>query len=694
MLPSIYILEKNWLIKKIISKCIYFCDKLNYFDEYNLLDSRQRLSLFLFSIKENPILNIEEFNLLGYEGLAEAYFINGLKKKDIQSFLDSIEYYKKTNNKEIESKISYAYYEIACLYYSEKNYKLTKENLIKAKTYYNNDSFIRDKINIEFAKIIEEETHDKEKYESYLNNVIKNGENLHLVNEANKLKEEFNKKLDPDIVMLNSNPFIKKENDSSSLHSIYSYHNNQYHILQKISNKLKTNIKIKSKVLNEEHLYEAFNEKGKILIIQSDGFNEEGEIILESNNGKGESLSKIKLEKKIPKRIKYEVLILCFIKSEKLLDLFESKVKYLIAFKDINCKNLNSDTLLKYNKISIDFLIHFIRNSTEFNIEKAFKESENSFISQLEKSNINFLNVNDHIILKPNKRDKNIDPKNTIYDGKKLDKDEGKGLLLYSLLDFHININDCRNNNYTDYILKIIEFILSGKQIINIYSKNDTQEEIGESKKKMSIKTIISIEVVKFLYRHQKFNGKLFYLFNPRTYGYSLKEITYNLIGVKKAKINSKEKTEIIGKINSAFIVINNYEKRSKYQGSDNYFFYDIPENFQYLIISKKPIDNVFTYEIVIKGSDNSKKKRTNKKKHKKDKMKKIKSKNKINNSDFSSEDINPHSDFNNDISNLSKGEIESQNKDDNENIKSRYDNTSEESGENLSDLDEMNYDC
>ena len=297
------------------------------------------------------------------------------------------------------------------------------------------------------------------------------------------------------------------------------------------------------------------------------------------------------------------MLILCFIKSEKLLDLFESKVKYLIAFKDINCKNLNSDTLLKYNKISIDFLIHFIRNSTEFNIEKAFKESENSFISQLEKSNINFLNVNDHIILKPNKRDKNIDPKNTIYDGKKLDKDEGKGLLLYSLLDFHININDCRNNNYTDYILKIIEFILSGKQIINIYSKNDTQEEIGESKKKMSIKTIISIEVVKFLYRHQKFNGKLFYLFNPRTYGYSLKEITYNLIGVKKAKINSKEKTEIIGKINSAFIVINNYEKRSKYQGSDNYFFYDIPENFQYLIISKKPIDNVFTYEIVIKGS-------------------------------------------------------------------------------------------
>ena len=46
--------------------------------------------------------------------------------------------------------------------------------------------------------------------------------------------------------MLNSNPLYKKENYSVLHNSIWAHLNNQYYILEKISNNLKTNIRIKS----------------------------------------------------------------------------------------------------------------------------------------------------------------------------------------------------------------------------------------------------------------------------------------------------------------------------------------------------------------------------------------------------------------------------------------------------------------
>ena len=685
MLPSVYIMGKNSNVKKVISKCIYFSDKLNFLDEKNLLDSRQRLSLFLYSIKENPILNLEEFNLLGNEGKAEAYFINGLKNNDIQSFFNSITYYEKTNDEEIKTQISYAYYEIGCLYYSEKKFKLSKEYLLKARdlAIKNKDSFIRDKINIELAIVVEEQTHDKEKYEPYLNYIINNWENLDLVNEAINLKEYFNKKLEPDIVMLNSNPLYKKENYSVLHNSIWAHLNNQYYILEKISNNLKTNIRIKSIVLNEEHLNEVLNAKGKILIIQSDDFNDEGEIVLESKFGEGESLSKIKLEKKIiPNTIKYEVVILCFIRSEKLIDLFKGKVKYLITFDDINSEIIDFDTLLKYNELSINFLINFIQNTTEFNIEKSFEEAKNSFITGLykfKKSKFNFLNNKNFISLNAYNAGNNIDPKNIIYDEKKLDKKEGKGLFLYPLINFHFDANGLHNKNYTDYILRLIKLILSGKKIINIHSKNDIPIKLDDSRR-MNIKTIISIEIIRFFYRHQQFNGKLFYIFNPKNYGYTLKEITSKITANKKNKNNNsnlRERTTIIEVINSGFIVINNFEKIIKNHGRReiNKVFDEIPKNYQYLIISKEPINNVYNYEITINREDNIEKCDSPKKGNKN----KDNSKNKIDNKETSSYsvDIIPGNRIQIDESQSpinKKKHLGSKNKGNSKELKSKYD--------------------
>ena len=89
MLPSIHVLEKYSIFKNIISRCIYLCEKLKASDKHNLIDSKLRLNLFLLSMKDNANININEYNILGNEGKADAFFIKGLKEKDKSSFLIS-----------------------------------------------------------------------------------------------------------------------------------------------------------------------------------------------------------------------------------------------------------------------------------------------------------------------------------------------------------------------------------------------------------------------------------------------------------------------------------------------------------------------------------------------------------------------------------------------------------------------------
>ena len=630
MLPSIFISnvysskeknEKNSTKKKeIISKCIYICDKLKS-DEGNLMKERQRLNLFLESLKENPTLNLEKFNLLGDEGKAEIFFINGLKLHQENYFNESIKYYSNVDDIEVQNKIIYAKYEIAHLLYSEKKYQEAEKILFEAiKLSKNgNDKFIRDKIYIELAKIIFEEiinkernTNENEEYEKYLNYVINKNE-TNLYDEAINLKEEFYKKLEIDIVMLNSNPLIIKEDNYNVFHSnIWPKHNNQYYILNKFSDKLARNLRIKSKVLNKDNLKEALNSKGKILVIQSDNFNKEGEIILESDYGEGEHLPKDILEKNIiPNKIMYDIIILCFIKSGRLIDSFKGKFKHLITFDDIEIENMDFASLYQYNKLSIEFLVDFIRNTTKFSIEKSFKDSKEKFIN-IAKNTIKALNNSNLITLTTNS-DKKLDKENTIYEQKKLDECNGKGIFFYPLIVYHspLDILDLKTDKYTDDILHLIKLILNGKHIINIYSKND-KPIIN----KFNTKVMISNEVIKFLYRHQKFN-ELFFIYNSKKYGNTLKEITNNIIKPKKMNNNSEENNTINNEpLNSVFFVINNYDKIRKRKGNHgkDIFFDDIPKKYQYLIISKSPINNVKieNYEIDIQRESSNTKSNTN----------------------------------------------------------------------------------
>jgi len=681
MLPSAFISEKNSKIRNVLSKCIYICDKLKS-DEGNLMEVRQRLNLFLESLKENPTVNFEKFNLLGDEGKAEANFIYGLKLHKKEYFEESIKFYRKIHDIEAQNKIIYAKFEIACLYYLKNKYKKAKEMLYEARklSKESNDTFIRDKINIELAKIIEEEIFNekreaieqkKEEYEKYLNYVI-NGGHFLLAPEALNLKEEFNKKIEPDIVMLNSNPLIKKDNYSVLHSSIWAKHNNQYYILNKFSDKLARNLRIKSKVLNKDNLNEALNSKGKILVIQSDDFNEEGEIMLESDYGEGEQLPKDILEKSIiPNKIMYDVVILCFIKSGRLIDSFKGKSKYLITFDDIEYENMDFASLKKYNKLSIDFLVDFIRKTTKFNIEKSFNDSKEAFLKGA-KNIIKVLNNFNLITLTLNS-DKKFDKEMTIYDQKKLDGCNGKGIFFYPLIVYHIQLNilDLRTDEYTDYILHLIKLILKGNRIINIYSKNDIP------KNNFNTKVMISNEVIKFLYRHQKFN-KLFFIYNSKKYGNTLKDITNKIIDKNNMNNISKENTTIVSeRPKSAFFVINNYDKIRKRKGNqeEDHFFDNFDKDFQYLIISKNPINSVKNYEIDTHREYNSiKSNSNNNNNHKKNKDSKYPSKNLINDNNSHSvdkEDINPNLNNNN----LSKNKNYSASKKrNNDQLKIRYD--------------------
>jgi hypothetical protein len=333
-------------------------------------------------------------------------------------------------------------------------------------------------------------------------------------------------------------------------------------------------------------------------------------------------------------------------------------------------------SLKKYNKLSIDFLVDFIRKTTKFSIEKSFKDSKETFLKGA-KNIIKVLNNFSLITLTLNSN-KNLDQENTIYEQKKLDEFNGKGIFFYPLIEYHsqLNILDLRTDEYTDYILHLIKLILKGNHIINIYSKNDIPIN------KFNTKVMISNEVIKFLYRHQIFN-KLFFIYNSKKYGSTLKEITNKIIGINNMNNNSKESNTIISEpLKSAFFVINNYDKIRKKKGNqgNDIFFDDVQRNFQYLIISKNPINSVVNYEIDIHKEYNSTKSnnntsKNNKKKKNKNKDSKYPEKNIMKNNNSHSVDIEHiNSNINNNNSPKNKKYSASKKRRNNDELKIRYD--------------------
>ena len=260
---------------------------------------------------------------------------------------------------------AYCFYQLGNLEYELKNFGEAEKYYKEGSSIPNLEKFINCVLNLKIAIMLKDKILNKIDKKQEFNEIIKtliDSEDLRFINEASDLEKKIKEKILPDIIVLNTEIIIKEE-------------------LLKFSNDTNPNLFIKFKDLNEDNLREAFSRKGKILIIQTNNFNKEGDILLDSGMGNNYSLAK-KYFNKISK-INYEVLILCFINSGKLIKTFKNKVKYLITF-DQNYKIIfnnkdNETILLEYKRCSIDFLKNFISYIEKCDIENAFENAYDIF---------------------------------------------------------------------------------------------------------------------------------------------------------------------------------------------------------------------------------------------------------------------------------------------------------------------------
>ena len=259
MLPSCYFLKKE--CKNIIMQCIYICQGLS------LDNDEKRLLLFLYSLEGNPRIELDDFK--NSELNLEALFLLFLKKKDKNSFDKIEEEYEKIKNgaykgniniNDVKLKFAECNYEKAGAYYlkTENNEKLKEceKYLIKAKNIAKeiNNYFFMDRINIDlfFVSKKKKKNENNQIIGEFLNEVIGKKNTYpynymklqsNIINEAYRLKNELNEKFDSDILILNSNP-LKSYLSSALNNGIFSYHNNQYYLLEQLNEKIRSNIKV------------------------------------------------------------------------------------------------------------------------------------------------------------------------------------------------------------------------------------------------------------------------------------------------------------------------------------------------------------------------------------------------------------------------------------------------------------------
>ena len=489
LFSSYFFQEKDNI--QILQICIGLYKKL----DKNLNKKRdnliEKLLLFLYSIDENKdeilkILNNKESNIKP-KLKEEIIFLKEIRNKD-----NNIDNLQKLINKNTSEDIKInIYHEIAAIYFKNKDYINSIYYLKKILNSKIKSDFIKFRIILDyyhaFIKIYKKEKNNNffkidEKIKC-LNKAIKNSIQKDMYYESQDLKKELYKLIEPDIVMLNSNPLKKISN------YIYPL-NNQYHILNELQKGIKTHIRIKSNILNNENLYEALNGKGEILIIQLDDFIDNDNIICESEKGKSYLLSFDNIINMIKqKKIYYKVVILCFSNSSFLKKYLDNKhilYNYLITFDYLN---LNSyDYIQLYNKTCIQFLIDFIKNSiNNSDIEKLFENTKRKFIDNIQDTNLKFYYDN-NLNLSTNST-------NNIKIEFHKEIDINKIFSYYPIPELDIVDNEILDSNYFSSLLYdlIEEIKLVNKKIFYC----------NESNKDFVLK--LSIEAIKFYYRHKTY---------------------------------------------------------------------------------------------------------------------------------------------------------------------------------------------
>ena len=487
LFPSYFFLKKENL--EILQICIGFCDKLIKQKNQEHLKNEQyllhKLLLFQYSVDEtkNQILKCE----LEEDLKKELDFLNMIRNKDYK-----VETLQNLENNFSSKKKFYLYYEKAIVKYKEKNYTECLNNLQEAMNLNNNiNDITKNRVFIDFCTVFRKcyntinDYYKLIEYSRKLKAIMKSPKQKDIYFEAYNLKNELYNLLEPDIVMLNSNPLKNKYNyDYSS--------NNQYYILNELKQNIKSYIRIKSSVLNIENLNIALKGKGKILIIQSDDFTENGDIMLENEKGESIILPKDDFIQMIKGQdIKYQIIILCFPKSSILIEYFDNLVDYLITFENFNHFQNERNIMKKYNMNLIQFLIDFItsfaENKNNNDFEYIFKTARKKFIDNIQEMKFE-INSKDYIIFTQKKNiNSNINNQDEI---------KTKKVFLYGpfLKLKNIYYEEKKALDYSSQIYDLVEYFNHENIKIFYYYIKNVREYLN-----------LSLETMKFFYRHKTY---------------------------------------------------------------------------------------------------------------------------------------------------------------------------------------------
>ena len=525
LFPSYFFLEIDNI--KILKKCIELLDRLIVDENTNKRQKQLKLKLmlFLYSINKSEDKNLESLMKKAKEAEPELFleynFLKEIRNDEIN--LGNLENMLKKNITD-DMRLN-LYYEIAKIYYKKEkgenkncleyfNKALKSEEIIKNFYDIKQNRIMLDYCYV-FKKNFKKENNDnyneiKPKINS-LKEILVNPSHKYIYYESVNLRNEIYSLLRPDIVILNSNPL--KNNNSNYIYSP----NNQYYILSQLRKDIKHHIRIKSNILNKENLNLALNEKGEILIIQSDDFTEKCEIVCENENGESEILQ---IDDELIKKFNnYKVVILCFPKSKifgEYLDKKKIEYQYIISFGYIDKKEENM--IKQFNKKSIKFIIDFIKESLDKNgknIENIIKETKNQSLinneseeENKENNNNNNLEFNSYINVFRTGKELNFDNNNI---SSKIEFQFNKELTNYNKIYLYgsfpsfsdINSFKMIDEYSKDYSLQIYNLINKIKAEKKIFFYSDM------SNKRIHLK--MSFDVMKFFYRHKTF-CELFYI--------------------------------------------------------------------------------------------------------------------------------------------------------------------------------------
>ena len=560
LFPSYFFIEKENI--EILQKCITLCNILiektkESNDEKlkkNEIYLKNKLLLFLYSIDESETDILEINDLDEKDKLKiEIDILQNLRQK-VKDIKD-INHLEELINKDISDEMKYFIFrKIAIAYYSEEKYDKCLDYLKKILSYKFNDieqyRAIIDYCYVFLKKFNKDKKDNKNEINGNYELIKTNIESLdrilmkplhrNIYYEAFYLRREIYNLIEPDIVMLNSNSL---KNFSNNIYPL----NNQYYILSELKKDIlektiKTNLAIKYNILNQNNLADSLNEKGEILIIQTDDCTKNGDIICESENGESYKLpikDFITIFKN--KEINYKIIILCFPNSCLLKRHFDENsinYKYLITFEKID--NFSPEILEQYNKMSIQFILDFIIKisvNDNDNIENIFnKVAGMKYKLKCEKN---------EKLYKENKISQKIELHNEI---------KGIEVYLYDPLLNLDNIDNVYNYDYKEYSSEVCDLI----EILNY--RNNKIFYCEQKEKPTFLKT--SIEVMKFFHRHKSY-CEYFYIDIQNGDKRFLKSIIEKLKKIVNEKDEYNQNEEIYDdnenfKQKPCFILINN----------------------------------------------------------------------------------------------------------------------------------------